>query len=82
MGQAVTGKLHAHKKQACGRIVVLGGFFNVAATLHQEARYGVYDAHSVRAGQGKNVGVGHRANILAGGTLASQISHNPARMQS
>jgi hypothetical protein len=52
-GVLVAGKLHPHKKQAGIVVVVLGGFFNVAAMLQQKARHGMHDAGAVRAGEGE-----------------------------
>jgi hypothetical protein len=45
----VAGKLHPHEEQAGVVVVVLGGFFDVAAALQQKARHGVHDAR--RSGQ-------------------------------
>jgi hypothetical protein len=53
------GKLHAHEEQAGGRVVELGGFFDVAAAFEQKTRDGVHQPEAVRAGQCENVGVGH-----------------------
>ena len=61
----VAGKLHAHEEQACGVVVVLGCFFNIAAVFHQEPGHGVHQPQSVGAGQGKDVGLGHRRPIVA-----------------
>jgi hypothetical protein len=55
----LAGKLHSHKKQAGIVVVVLGGFFNVAAMLQQKARHGMHDAGAVWAGEGEDVGGGH-----------------------
>ena len=55
----VTGELHAHEKQTCGGVVVLSGFFNVAAAFQQKPRNSVHDARSVGAGKRQNVGMIH-----------------------
>ena len=51
----VAGKLHPHEEQARGVVVVLRGFFDVAAVFHQEPGHGVHQPQSVGAGQGKDV---------------------------
>ena len=55
----LAGKLHAHEKQACCGVVVLSGFFNVAAAFQQKPRNSVHDARSVGAGKRQNVGMIH-----------------------
>jgi hypothetical protein len=42
--QLAAGELHPHEEQAGAVVVVLGGFFDVAAALQQKARDGVHDA--------------------------------------
>ncbi|MNT14024.1 hypothetical protein D3C72_1490120 [compost metagenome] len=61
----VAGELHPHEEQAGGVVVVLGGFFDVAAVLQQKARDGVHQPQTVGAGQGKDVGGCHSAAIVA-----------------
>ena len=51
----VAGKLHPHEEQARGVVVVLRGFFDVAAVLQQEARNGVHQPEPVGAGQCQDV---------------------------
>ena len=65
LGELAAGELHPHEKQAGGRVVVLGCFFDVAAVFQQETRDGVHDARAVLAGKGEDVGVLHGALIVA-----------------
>jgi hypothetical protein len=60
VGELVAGKLHAHEKQARVVVVVLRGFFDVAAVVEQETGDGMNNAHTVRAGQGEDISVIHR----------------------
>src|SRR6218665_2001857 len=50
------GKPHAHEEQARGVVVVLRGFFDVAAMFEQKARDGVHQPQTVGAGQGQDIG--------------------------
>jgi hypothetical protein len=54
----VAGKLHPHEKQARGVVVVLGGFFDVAAMLQQKTRDGVHQPQAVGARESKDVELG------------------------
>jgi hypothetical protein len=51
--------LNAHEKQTRVVVVVLRGFFNVAAAFQQKARDSVHDARSVGAGERENKCVIH-----------------------
>jgi hypothetical protein len=59
------GKLHPHEKQTRAGIVVLRGFFNIAAAFEQKARNRVHQAQAVGAGQGQGIDRIHRAAIVA-----------------
>jgi hypothetical protein len=60
LGKLVAGELNPHEKESGVVIVVLCGFFNIAAVLQQETGDRVNNAHTVRAGQGKDISVIHR----------------------
>jgi hypothetical protein len=62
VGDLVAGELHPHEKQTGVRVVVLRGFFDIAAALQQEAGDGMNDARAVRAGKGENVSMTHGGN--------------------
>src|SRR3990167_4696273 len=88
--ELAAGELHPHEKQTGAVVVVLGGFFDVAAAFQQETRDGVHDAGAVLAGQGEDVGVVHGKRIVAGrpgwarpGTRqwSPQAGHSGARIQ-
>ena len=54
------GELHAHEEQTRVMVVVLGRLFDVAAAFEQEARDGMHESETVRAGQGQDVDRFHR----------------------
>ena len=57
--QLVAGELHPHEKEARVVVVVLRGLLDVAPAFQQEARDGVHDARSVRAGKSQDISSVH-----------------------
>jgi hypothetical protein len=45
----IAGKTYPHKKQTGIRVVVLGGFFDIAFAFEQKPRHGMHNARAVWA---------------------------------